>query len=368
MIIVDEHRGRCVPLDPTGALLWKCLDGISPLDEICTDFSAELGVDHDLVATRVDVLARTLLDSGVATAPGYDARFPSVDATVECGCGAAHGDLAVRLDGTQPELAHDAVTLPEPSSPCREQHFPLGSEGEIMARLVAADGAEQLLGIRTNDASAADAIRRRLGPLLAEAPFGFPNIEVRFGSRRGAMTDVNLVYRRAIEVLRTFSREQAIDGALAQLHTFRAPPAGTTPMRVLALQRAGSVVLVSDTFSPAVDAQHRRLAAAGYSRWLHTPVLVDAAEHEALLPRECDASEPEFTRMPISHLVSPGVALPPDLPIPDLVTRNKILIAGPLRPLRAENLGALARLASSVPIVRIDSWDSRQVAQALVEL
>ena len=95
---------------------------------------------------------------------------------------------AARSTATRrPTLADDGVTLPEPSSPCREQHFPLGSEGEIMARLVAADGSEHLLGIRTNDARAADAIRRRLGPALAETPFRFPNIEVRFGSRRGGI-------------------------------------------------------------------------------------------------------------------------------------------------------------------------------------
>ena len=58
-------------LNPTGALIWACLDGESTLDELITDLSEELGVDRDVVEADVLGFARTLGHAGLLEGVGY---------------------------------------------------------------------------------------------------------------------------------------------------------------------------------------------------------------------------------------------------------------------------------------------------------
>jgi len=238
-----------------------------------------------------------------------------------------------------------------------------------MVRLRADDGSEPLVGVRTNDADAVDVLRDRLGPLIADdEEFRFPNIRIQFGRRRGHMTDTHIVFRRGVQAFHTFSRDQAIDAAMAQLHTFLPHPDGLTPLQVRALERNGSVVLVSDAFASALDAHHRRLEAAGYSLLPHIPVLVDAAASEALLPRASDPVAPALARVPISHLVAFALAQDADIPTSVGLLQLKALVSGAYGRLRGADLQRLATLTATVPVVRIDSGESRRVVRTLVDL
>ena len=103
MIVVDEARGILHLLNPTGALVWRCLDGISPLDEICDDLADVLAVSRSRVTDDVDALALRLLDDGLASTPGY-VRPPFPEELVggggDCGC-----------DDEGHDHEHDGVTL-----------------------------------------------------------------------------------------------------------------------------------------------------------------------------------------------------------------------------------------------------------------
>jgi hypothetical protein len=89
VIVVDETEGHLHLLNPSGALVWQCLDGGSTLDDICVDLADVLGVPYETVAGDVGALVRRLLDDGLAVAPGYEPP-PAPDPGV-CDCGATHG-------------------------------------------------------------------------------------------------------------------------------------------------------------------------------------------------------------------------------------------------------------------------------------
>src|SRR5882757_5171955 len=58
-------------LNPTGALIWECLDGEASLDELITDLSEELGADQEVVRTDVLAFARLLGEAGLLEGVGY---------------------------------------------------------------------------------------------------------------------------------------------------------------------------------------------------------------------------------------------------------------------------------------------------------
>lgn len=73
LVLVDELAARALALNPSAALIWRCLDGVAPLGEIIEDLSEAFGVDtevvgHDVVATVQDLGAFGLLE-GVAIRP-----------------------------------------------------------------------------------------------------------------------------------------------------------------------------------------------------------------------------------------------------------------------------------------------------------
>jgi len=363
-VLVGADRARTYPLNASGALVWACLDGASSLAEISHDLSEGLGVPSDVISVDVENLARELLEQRMAIATGYEPLSP--DPALGCECCAIPGDEHEHLE----VIVGDGVWLGEPHDANFDAQFPLGRAGEVVARLPADDDSRRFVGIRTDDVDAANAIRERLGPLLADdEPFRFPNVSLSIGNREGFRTSRNIVFRRSVRAFHTFSREQAIDATLAQLHTFVPHDARFTPMRVRALAREGSVVLVSDSFTSVIDAEHRRLSAAGYRALLQTPVLVDAVNREAQLPRSDDWPMPELVGVPVSHVVAPGSPHDAALPAAFSVARAAMLVTRPgERSIRGEDVRALAELTSGVPLVKIDTGDRREIARILIEL
>jgi hypothetical protein len=71
-VLFDRSSGAAHALNPTGALVWKCLDGESPLEEIVTDLADGFGVTTDVVADQVLDLMRAAGRSGLleGVAPG----------------------------------------------------------------------------------------------------------------------------------------------------------------------------------------------------------------------------------------------------------------------------------------------------------
>ena len=97
-IVVDETRGALHLLNSTGALVWRCLDGVSSLDEICADIAEVLGMPLATVEADVDLLAQRLLDEGVAATPGDARPLQPEEVADEPECGHDHS-----VDGDQRE-------------------------------------------------------------------------------------------------------------------------------------------------------------------------------------------------------------------------------------------------------------------------
>jgi hypothetical protein len=71
-VLFDPSSGAAHALNPTGALVWKCLDGESPLEDIVTDLADGFGVATDVVGDQVLDLMRAAGRSGLldGVAPG----------------------------------------------------------------------------------------------------------------------------------------------------------------------------------------------------------------------------------------------------------------------------------------------------------
>jgi hypothetical protein len=98
-------------LNPTGALIWACLDGDSTLAELVTDLSEELGVDRGLVETDVLSFARQLGQAGLlegvgSPPPDWDAQFPEKEPVPTARVGDELDDFTLSdLDGVEHRLS-----------------------------------------------------------------------------------------------------------------------------------------------------------------------------------------------------------------------------------------------------------------------
>jgi Coenzyme PQQ synthesis protein D (PqqD) len=64
-VLLDERSGRLHLLNPSGALVWACFDGVSSIAEIVDDISDELGAPRDVVLADTLAVTRELADEGL---------------------------------------------------------------------------------------------------------------------------------------------------------------------------------------------------------------------------------------------------------------------------------------------------------------
>lgn len=57
-------------LDRSAAMLWQCLDGVSPLEEIFADMAAVFGVDRSVVEHDCLPVVRSWFLAGIVVVPG----------------------------------------------------------------------------------------------------------------------------------------------------------------------------------------------------------------------------------------------------------------------------------------------------------
>ena len=70
-VVVVGGFSQATVLNPTGALIWHCIDGSSTLDELITDLSEELSVERGVVETDVLGFARQLGEAGLLEGVGW---------------------------------------------------------------------------------------------------------------------------------------------------------------------------------------------------------------------------------------------------------------------------------------------------------
>lgn len=64
-VLVDEREGRAHALNPTGTVVWACLDGAGDLDALIDDLAAEFTAPRAVIAADVVELARQLARLGL---------------------------------------------------------------------------------------------------------------------------------------------------------------------------------------------------------------------------------------------------------------------------------------------------------------
>lgn len=82
-VLVDERTGALHVVNPTAALLWHCFDGVSTIDEICTDVAEAVGapfaqVRDDTLAVVAQLEGLGLLSTG-EEALGGDVDLGTLD-------------------------------------------------------------------------------------------------------------------------------------------------------------------------------------------------------------------------------------------------------------------------------------------------
>jgi hypothetical protein len=63
--VILDPAGRTYVLNPTGSVVWVCLDGIATVDDVARDVADELGADPDVVRADVLELTRSLGRAGL---------------------------------------------------------------------------------------------------------------------------------------------------------------------------------------------------------------------------------------------------------------------------------------------------------------
>jgi hypothetical protein len=82
-VLLDERSGRLHLLNPSGALVWACFDGVSSIGEIVDDISDELDAPRDVVLADTLAATRQLADEGVLANMEPATRKSDDGATVE---------------------------------------------------------------------------------------------------------------------------------------------------------------------------------------------------------------------------------------------------------------------------------------------
>lgn len=224
--------------------------------------------------------------------------------------------------------------------------------------------ADRLIGIRTNDADVVDRLRIRLAPWVVDEEAA-PNISLTVGGRTRGRRDAHRVHRRGVQTFRSFDLDEAVDAAIAHVHTMLPQPAGTLELYGRVLLRNGAAIVLGDAFAEGIDSHARRLIEQGYQLVPYSPVLADPATGEVLIREGDQPIGGEYRRVPITVVV--GLAAPAVPEDPAVVTFSHLsaLVAGRSRPTRAADLEGLLALQQRVPFVRHDDLDARSVLAVL---
>ena len=238
----------------------------------------------------------------------------------------------------------------------------------IALRLSDRDGTERIVGLRTNDPDIAARLRTRLAAHVLEGVDVFPNVSLRVGSRKRGRRDVHVVYRRNYGVCRTFDLDTAVAAAVSVVHTLRLPPAGAEEFYARALLRGGTALLVSESFGFAADVHHRQIVAAGFLPLYYSPVLVDPATAELLVPVDSTSLVPEYRRVPLSGALVFAPAEESADHAAVSLSHLTSLVARRVGPTQARDLEALVALRQKVPFHRVPVAEPREAVRVICAL
>lgn len=234
-------------------------------------------------------------------------------------------------------------------------------------RLFEPSGEERIVGVRCSDAEVLARLRDALAAHVVDGVDADPNVSLRVGESRRGRRDAHLVYRRGFRTYQSFDLDDAIGAALDVVHTLRMPEAGLYAVHARALLAGEHAVLVSEGFADAIDGHRRKVTAAGFTVARHSPVLVDLASGEVVLPAGGDPVAPATRRVPVRKVVV-FAPMADDVASPVVrLSHFTALVAGRGAPTTHVDLEALVTLQERLPFVRLDRLDARSVLSAAAD-
>jgi hypothetical protein len=238
------------PLNPTAALVWASLDGVTPLGEIAAELAAATGAPpHVVLADVISVVAHFLARNivFVAGVPRPPSKRPPRPA---------------------PPLATD---------------FPSGEQGGLSVRL----GDDQAVAdVRCNDADMLALLHDAVAPSIAPAAVRDPaphSVSLLVGADRGRIPGMCHLYRDGEPAFSTSSRGRALRAALGVLDGFLPPPPGALRLDAHVLLGRKGATLVSGPYREVLDGAGRRLGRAGWQRVDGAATFVDRESLEVVL-------------------------------------------------------------------------------------
>lgn len=280
LLLHDVASGSLLVVNPTGALVWECLDGSSSVAEVCRDLADVLGASFETVLTDTCAVIRQMAERGlVSEAEDYS----------------ADREFLARV--TARDLA-----------PTARREFDEDPWGAIGAR-----AGGQLLGLGVGDQELFELARMAIRPEhLVDVTA--PELRLLVAPDRGVIPGMHALYRGGRCVLRATGEGRMLRAALLHLGASVPDPVGTVRLRARIMIRGGAVTLVTGTYLEILDQASPRLGRLGFQVLDVPGPLVDAETREVVVPDLPDFLDPDgfaeidrrFPPSPSERRVTPG--------------------------------------------------------------
>jgi hypothetical protein len=237
------------PLNPTAALVWASLDGVTPLGEIAEELATATGAPPDVVLPDVISVVAHLLTGGIVFVSG---------------------------------IPHPPSERPPRPAPPLAADFPPGEMGGLSVRL---GDDHAVVDMRCNDAGMSALLHDAVAPSLVPSIVherAEQSVSLLVGADRGRIPGMCHLYRDREPVFSTSSRGRALRAALGVLDGFLPPPPGTLRLDARVLVGRKGATLVSGPYREVLDGAGRRLGRAGWQRVDGAATFVDRESIEVL--------------------------------------------------------------------------------------
>jgi hypothetical protein len=276
--LLDQEVGAFLAVSPTGAIVWKCLDGSSSLGDICRDL-AEV----------------------------FDAPLPTVtDDTLALVRRMAERGLVRDANGAGSELSVLERIARRHRAPGARRAFAPDPWGAITVR-----SGDRLLGLGISDREVFELARAAVVRHRLVGDANTPELRLLVLSERGAIPGMHALYRDGRCVLRATGEGRMVRAALLHLGALAKEPDDTVRLQGRVAVGHDGVTLIVGTHLEILDHAAPRLGRLGW-RVLDVPgPLVDVDTLEVVVTEPPDFLDPRGLAE-IDHRFPPG---PSELPV-----------------------------------------------------
>jgi hypothetical protein len=252
ILLFDATGSFRIPLNPTAALVWSCLDGRATLAEISTDLAEGLDTPYETVLTHVLAVVADLVARGVVGGPAADP-----------------------LSNARPlGRAAGTPTTPEP----------------LLTTGARVGGASVVL--ESNDKELFGLLRAAIIGDSTAAPEDAPRVTLLTTPARGRISGATYLYRDAELIFRTTSRGRALRMTLALLASYAESSDDYVRLDAHVLVTDETAVLVGGWMREMIDTSWPRLGKLGYHVAETVFATVDRTSFEAVIELDRDGFDP----------------------------------------------------------------------------